>query len=285
MLMLPYDWKKAHTEIVQAVGAGLIVETRIDDAVSRILSVKVRNGLYDDPYGRLDPLTSFGTDAHRTLAREAAAASYVLLKDNGVFPLSPSDDIHVTGPAADHVGYLAGGWTTYWQGNDNAVIGTGMSIQDALEERLEGHQGNLVPTTESSDTVIVVFTEVPYAEGAGDTGNPSIFGDKAHPGNQAAYETALEAKAEGKTVIGVLASGRPLILEDTLEVFDAFVAIFLPGSEGGPALADVMYGDVSFNGTLSFTWPATLGYFTQGRNPETVLFPFGHGLLEDNGNG
>ena len=281
MLMLPMDWKNAHQEIMFAVNAGDIEQSRIDDAVTRILKTKYRNNLFEDPFERLDPVLNYGTLEHQLLARQAASESFVLLKNNDVFPLSNTNNVYITGPASDHVGYLSGGWTTNWQGNTNADIGTGKSIKTALVEHLASSLGTVTQSRNSADTVIVVFTEIPYAEGFGDTSNPSIFGDKAHPGNQQAYQEAVLAKAEGKTVIGVLASGRPLILENTLDTFDAFVAIFLPGSEGGPALVDNMYGITKFTGKLSFTWPASLAYFQTGKNETTTQFPFGYGLTTE----
>ncbi|MFP4286155.1 MAG: glycoside hydrolase family 3 protein [Candidatus Izemoplasmataceae bacterium] len=280
VLMLPMDWKSAHQEILFAVNNGSITQARINEAVSRILRVKYRNNLFTEPFDRLNPEDHFATEEHQLLARQAASESFVLLKNNDVFPLVNSDNIYITGPASDHVGYLSGGWTTYWQGNTEKNIGTGMSIKEALQERLHNTSGSLVNSVDEADTVIIVFTEIPYAEGAGDTMNPSIFGDKAHPDNYVAYQKAIEAKNQGKTVIGVLASGRPLILEDTLDTFDAFIAIFLPGSEGGSALVNTMYGEHPFSGKLSFTWPKSINYFTN-KDESNILFSFGYGLEVD----
>ncbi len=281
VLMLPSDWKNAHQEIIAAVQTEMILESRIDEAVTRILTVKYRNNLFTNPYDQLDSLTHFGTYEHKLLARQAASESFVLLKNNQALPLTSSENIFVTGPASDHVGYLAGGWTTYWQGNTNCDIGTGVSIKRAFDNYLLDYQKATESSLNDADTVVVVFTEVPYAEGAGDTSNPSIFGDKAHPDNELAYQQALSAKAAGKKVIGVLASGRPLLLGDTLDTFDAFIAIFLPGSEGGSALVNSLYGITPFTGQLSFTWPASLSYFTIGKTESTVLFPIGYGLKLD----
>jgi beta-glucosidase len=277
MLMLPMDWMSAHQEIILAVNQGSISQARIDEAVERILRVKYRSDLFTNPNYRLDSETNFATEANQALAKQAASESFVLLKNNDIFPLVDTDNVYITGPASDHVGYLSGGWTTFWQGNTSPRLGSGNSIKEALEARLLASSGTLVNTISEADTVIVVFTEIPYAEGAGDTMNPSIFGDKAHPDNYSAYQEALEAKAQGKTVIGVLASGRPLILDDTLDTFDAFIAIFLPGTEGGPALVDNLYGVTPFSGKLSFTWPKNLSYFSN-KVETNVLFPFGYGL-------
>ena len=280
MLMLPMDWKEAYTLLTQAVERELISMERIDDAVRRILTVKYNNNLFEKPMHRVDASVYFNSDAHKDLARQAARESFVLLENDNVLPLSGEENVYLTGPAADHVGYLAGGWTTFWQGNTNPRLGTGLSILEAIENRLINDDGAIVSSIEDSDIVIVVFTEVPYAEGYGDTNNPSLFDGLAHPDNYAAYQEALNAKELGKTVIGVIVSGRPLILGDTVETFDALIAVFLPGTEGGNALSDVLYGDDNFTGKLSFAWPKNLNFFNDREN--NTLYPFGYGLeIED----
>lgn len=277
MLMLPEDWKEAHETIIDAVDDGAIEEARIDDAVSRILKVKLDNNLFEDPYHRLNPNGNFATDEHKALAREAAAKSFVLLENEAVLPLSGDEAVYLTGPAHDHLGYLSGGWTIFWQGYENRYYGTGRTILEAMEERTEEESGAVVDTADEADTVVVVFNEIPYTEGEGDTDDPSLFGPLSHPDNGAAYEEALKAREDGKRVIGVVASGRPLMLEDTEDTFDALIAVFLPGSEGGNALADVLYGDTPFSGKLSFAWPRDTAYFDD-KSEENILYPYGYGL-------
>lgn len=276
MLMLPYDWKDAHSELIEAVNRGRISEERLDDAVRRILTVKYEQGLFEAPFYRLDPKTHFATDEHIALARQAARESMVMLKNDNGLPLTGEETLYITGPASDHVGYLAGGWTTHWQGNTDARLGTGTSVLEAIQARLEGESGRVATSMAEADTVLVVFTEVPYTEGYGDTDNPSLFSGLAHPDNINAYQEALNAKAAGKTVIGIIISGRPLLLEDTVDTFDTLIAAFLPGSEGGSAIADLLYGDADFTGRLSFAWPAATAYFSD-REAHT-LYPFGYGL-------
>jgi beta-glucosidase len=270
MLMEPYDWKAAYELIIESVNNGDISEDRINDAVTRILTVKYENGLFDNPYERLSVEDYFATSEHQALALQAASESMVLLKNDGSLPLQNNEKIYITGPAADHVGYLAGGWTTYWQGNIESDIGIGTSILDSISLYLNDHTGSVVETMDEADVVIVVFTEVPYAEGAGDTASPSLFGPTAHVDNRAAYQKAIDAKAAGKDVIGIIVSGRPLLLEDTTDTFNALVAIFLPGSEGGNAVRDVLYNEHPFTGKLSFGWP-------ENSNGD-ILYPFGYGL-------
>ncbi|TVP97272.1 MAG: glycoside hydrolase family 3 protein, partial [Acholeplasmatales bacterium] len=210
MLMLPYAWQAAHGILVDAANRGDVTIERIDDAVRRILRVKYAHNLFDDPFHRLDAETYFATDAHKELAREAAAKSFVLLENQGVLPLTGSEAVYLTGPAHHNIGYLSGGWTIHWQGTDAVYFGTGQTIYDAMKERIKDEAGQIVYSVGAADVVIVVFTEVPYTEWFGDTNQPALFGGLAHPGNQAAYQEALEAKSAGKTVIGVIASGRPL---------------------------------------------------------------------------
>ncbi len=278
VLMLPMDWQLAYNDIILSVNQGDIAMSRIDDAVKRILTVKYNNNLFEDPYARLNASDHFNTEDHQALAKQAAVESFVLLKNESGLPLTDDLDVYITGPASDHVGYLSGGWTTNWQGNENSDIGVGRSILAAVQARLDNAAGNLVNNMNDADVVVVVFTEVPYAEGFGDTDNPSLFEGLAHPDNIAAYQEALNAKSEGKTVIGIVASGRPVILGDTLDTFDAFFAIFLPGSMGGDAVNDVLYGDAQFTGKLSFTWPKNTDYFNDKTNTSNILFPFGYGL-------
>jgi beta-glucosidase len=288
MLMEPTDWEAAYMFIVDSVESGAISENRIDDAVERILTVKYNTGLFEDTVEEIDQAVVYSND-HQSLAKTAAIQSFVLLKNNDVLPLSKNESIYVMGPGSDHVGYLCGGWTTNWQGNTNADIGVGQSILDALTSRLEGETGRVVDSMEESDVVVVVFVETPYSEGVGDTPTPTLFEGLAHPDNEQAYEEALEAKAAGKTVIGILSSGRPLVLYDTLESFDAFFAIFLPGSEGGPAVSDVLVGDAPFSGTLSFTWPSTvddIGHIVSMEDYASLdkLYPYGYGLTTEGSN-
>ena len=277
MLMLPQDWQNAHGIIIDAVNNGDIAESRIDDAVRRILTVKYNNDLFDEPMYRLDAEQHFATDEHKALAREAAAKSFVLLENHDVLPLTGEETVYLTGPAHDHIGYLSGGWTINWQGIEEPYFGTGQSIYQAMKARVEQENGLIVDTIEDADIVIVVFTESPYTEWFGDTNNPSLFSGLAHPLNTEAYQEALAAKEAGKTVIGVIASGRPILLEDTLDTFDALIAIFLPGSEGGNAFSDVVYGDVEFTGKLSFAWPKNSAYFTD-KTASNILYSFGYGL-------
>ena len=284
MLMEPYDWKNTITALNDAVNEELISMNRINDAVRRILTVKYNRGLLDDPLGRLSEEDYFYTTEHQDLAREAVRKSLVLLKnENDVLPLTKSQNIYLVGPGSDNVGYMSGGWTTYWQGTSSSDIGVGTSIYDAFMRELSNNSGTLVNNISSADTVVVVLTETPYAESGGDNGILNLTGGNAHPDNVAALAIAAEAHSQGKTVIGILISGRPLILGDYINDFDGFVAAWLPGSEGGNGISDVVFGDYDFTGKLSFTWPIDSSQFGYNSNDESydeesVMYPFGYGL-------
>ncbi len=283
MLMEPYDWEQAMQLIVEAVEGNRIDEERIDDAVRRILQIKHKRGLFDDPFRRLDDSHLYSDD-HAALARDAVRKSLVLLEnDNDSLPLDKNDTIYLLGPGADNVGYQSGGWTRFWQGTEDADLGVGSSILDAFTEVLAANGGTLVNTVAAADTVVVVLAETPYSEGWGDNDNLTLTGGNAHVGNAAALTIAAQAQAAGKNVVGILISGRPLLLEDHLDHFDSFVAAWLPGTEGGAGIADVLFGDYDFHGTLSFTWPATfeqVGYTSNREDYDEMLvqYPFGYGL-------
>ncbi|MBU1094672.1 MAG: glycoside hydrolase family 3 protein [Firmicutes bacterium] len=284
MLMEPSDWLSAYDTLSQAVLNQRISIERIDDAVSRILTVKYTRGLMDHPFDRLAPETNLYTQEHQDLAREAVRKSLVLLKNDGqALPLSNNESIYITGPAVDHVGYMCGGWTTYWQGNTASDIGVGISIKDALSNVVNAQSVSLATTWANADTVIVVLTETPYSEGVGDHDQLTLTTGLSHPDNAAALLIANQAQAAGKNVIGILISGRPLVLGSYLDDFDAFIAAWLPGSEGGSGIADVIFGDYDFTGKLSFTWPkdiSQIGYTSTRSNYDEsyVMFPFGYGL-------
>ena len=256
---------------------------RINDAVSRIVKVKLERGLFDNPYVREDASVLYNED-HQSLAREAVRKSLVLLKnENQSLPLSKDTSIYLTGTASDHVGYMSGGWTTYWQGNTNRDIGVGTSIKDAMMTVLNEAGGKLVDNIADSNTVVIVLSEVPYSEGAGDNQILNLIEGKADSYNINALLIAQQAHDEGKNVVGILISGRPLLLENYLEYFDSFIAAWLPGSEGGLGISDVIFGDFDFVGKLSYTWPKSIAYVGYNSNREDydedlVHFPYGFGL-------
>lgn len=266
MSMEQSRWLPVMEILKQAVTDKKLPLSRVDDAVARILKVKFDAGLFDRPYALRDKAALLGSAEHKALAARAVKESLVLLKNaNAALPLRKGAKLFVTGPLADDVGFQCGGWTIAWQGggdkgSERLVPGT--SILDGLKKRAEEFGGSVV--TELSDAkdasvAVVVVGEVPYAEGVGDAAPGQSFGlddtlSKAAEGN---LEAISRAKTLGVPVVVIIVSGRPRIITDDLATWDALVAAWLPGSEGG-AVADVLFGLENFKGKLPVTWPSSL---------------------------
>jgi beta-glucosidase len=281
MLMAPDGWKLLFEHTLAQVRAGQITRARLDDAVRRILRVKARLGLFDEarPWeGRFDLLASAG---QRALARSAVRASLVLLKNSRqLLPIHSSAQVLVAGDGADDIARQCGGWTLGWQGSGqgNAGFPNGESIYAGIRAALAAGGGSAQLAADGSysvrpDVAIVVFGERPYAERAGDL--RSI--DYQH-GERRDLALLQRLRAAGIPVVSVLLSGRPLDVDPEIDASDAFVAAWLPGSEGG-GIADVLIGDShgvprqDFSGTLSFDWPASAAAATPAAE-----FARGYGL-------
>lgn len=283
VFMVPEDWRAFIANTVADVRAGRIPEARIDDAVTRILRVKMRSGLFDRPAdasvltGRADALDA------RALAREAVRESVVLLKnDDAVLPLRPGRRVLVVGASADSLSNQTGGWSLTWQGteNVNADFATGQTLLTALREALGAD--SVVYSVDGAgvdvsrfDTVVAVLGETPYAEYNGDVRFPvPVQHSLQHPADLAALQAV---SGKGVPVVTVLYSGRPAYANDLINLSDAFVAAFLPGTEGA-GLADVLVGGAhDFTARLSFAWPGSA--CSTGDGPGTVVqFARGYGL-------
>ena len=292
MAMAPDGWKELFHNTVAEVKSGKIPMARVDDAVRRILRTKVKLGLFDParPYaGRTDLV---GNPAHRAIARQAVAESLVLLKNEGVLPLKASAHILVAGADADDIGQAAGGWTLSWQGdgNTNADFPGGTSIYAGIAQAMKAAGGTATLSPDGSyttkpDVAVVVFGEQPYAEMRGD-----IKTLEFQAGDKEALAMLRKFKAAGIPVVSVFLSGRPLWVNPELNASDAFVAAFLPGTEG-EGVADVLVGDAAgkprtdFHGTLSYSWPKTAAQFTlnPGEKDYDPLFGLGYGLTYAHG--
>ena len=257
MAMLPYDYKDFMKDVKSAVERGEISESRINDAVSRILYQKFKAGLFDSkPNG--SKIENVGGKANREIARKAVASSVVLLKNEGsVLPLSKSNQhILVAGSGADNVGRQSGAWTVEWQGVDGNWIPGSTSILQGIrlaagnstkiDYSLGGNFGSL---DTKADVGIAVVSEKPYAEGWGDNENPSI-----EPEDLIAIDNL---KKSSNKVIVIIVSGRPLFIAEQLPKWDGAVAVWLPGSEGA-GVSDVLFGSQPFTGRLPVTWPSSL---------------------------
>ncbi|WP_428240062.1 glycoside hydrolase family 3 protein [Gynuella sp.] len=290
MIMVPDDWKALITNTIQDVNDGAIAMSRIDDAVRRILRVKFRAGLFtktkpSERQGAGDD-NNLHTDDMRALAREAVRKSLVLLKNNAdTLPLSKDARILVTGKTADNMMNQTGGWSLSWQGtgNTNSDFPYGDTILDGINNAISGtgevtYSRDGSAANENYDVIIAVIGETPYAEGNGDIGKFSTlsFGS-AYPADAKLLDT-LSSNAPSVPVVTVYVGGRPLWMNPELNKSSAFVAAWLPGTEGA-GVADVLFGDYPFTGKLSFSWPATDCQTTVNRNDgQTPLFAYGFGL-------
>jgi beta-glucosidase len=285
MYMAPDSWKALYDSTLAQARTGEIPMSRIDDAVRRILRVKARLGLFDAP--RPWEGKPVGTPEHRALAREAVRKSLVLLKNDGVLPIKGSARILVAGSGADDIGRQSGGWTLSWQGteNKNSDFPNAQSIYAGIAEAAKATGGSASLSVDGRfeakpDVAVVVFGEAPYAEGVGDLKTLEY-----QPDGKSDLALLKRLKAAGVPVVTVFLSGRPLWVNPEINASDAFVAAWLPGSEGG-GVADVLVGDAQgrprhdFTGKLSFSWPKTAGQFAlnRGQPGYDPLFALGYGL-------
>jgi len=282
MVMVPTEWKAFIANTIKQVEAGEIPMARIDDAVSRIVRVKLRAGLF----GKKPSASRYaGQDAalqNRPLARQLVQKSLVLLKnDTGALPLKPGRRILVVGEGANDLVLQSGGWSLTWQGNGTAS--DDFIVADSILAGIEAANGKDKVTYSvdgtgvdmaAFDTVVAVLAESPYAEGAGDVG-PS--GTLRHTSRYPQELAMLQRVAgKGRPVITLLLSGRPLWTNDVMNLSDSFVAAWLPGTEG-KGVADVLFkGGKSFTGTLPFAWPQTACQAVKGG--DAPLFAVGYGL-------
>ncbi|WP_164284099.1 glycoside hydrolase family 3 protein [Stenotrophomonas maltophilia] len=298
MAMASDSWKGFYETTLAAVKDGRITPQRLDDAVRRILRVKFRLGLFEAgrPSTRAvgGQFALIGAPAHRAVARQAVRESLVLLKNqNGLLPLSPKQRILVAGDGADDVGKQAGGWTLNWQGTGTTRkdFPNADTIYEGIARQARAAGGEAVLAVDGRyavkpDVAVVVFGEDPYAEFQGD--RPTLA---YKPGNETDLALLKRLKAEGIPVVAVFLSGRPLWVNREINAADAFVAAWLPGSEGA-GIADVLLrgsdGRVQhdFKGKLSYSWPRTATQYANnvGQKDYDPLFAFGFGLTyADNG--
>ncbi|WP_076069815.1 glycoside hydrolase family 3 protein [Sphingomonas montana] len=285
-------WKALYDNTLKQAQSGEIPAARLDDAVRRILRVKVRAGTFDRgrPSSRAlaGKMNLIGAADHRAVARRAVRESLVLLKnEGGLLPLQPSANILVAGGGADNIPQQAGGWSLTWQGGGttNADFPNAETIWSGIAAAVKAAGGTATLSadgafTKKPDAAIVVFGEPPYAEFKGD--RPTL---EYSPDDKADLALLRKLKAAGVPVVAVFLSGRPLWVNAELNASDAFVAAFLPGSEGG-GVADMLFrtkaGKVAndFRGTLSFSWPKRPDQYVLNRTDPGYdpLFPIGYGL-------
>jgi beta-glucosidase len=282
MIMIPYGpgHKNSYVDFIQdlkeLVAGGQVSQARIDDAVRRILRVKFQMGLFESTATDPSLTDAIGSSAHREVARECVRESLVLLKnDRHALPLPSQINLAVFGKGADDLGVQCGGWTIDWQGRTGKVTLGGTTILSAIRQAVS-EQSTVTFSPDGSkinkaDAVIVVVGEPPYAEMKGDRSNLDLSADDA--------ALISRAAATGKPVVTILLSGRPLILNSALAESEAFIAAWLPGTEG-QGVTDVLFGDYKFTGKLPRTWPHSNDHVRAGDLAEKPEFPFGFGLTD-----
>ncbi len=299
VLMVPEspNWKELHANTLKDVQDGMITKERLDDAVTRILRVKMRFGLLGPYANKGKPSTRkwagktqvLGAPEHREVARQAVRESLVLLKNNDkILPLPKASKILLAGKSANNIGNQSGGWTIDWQGNKNvnADFPGSTSIYAAFQKALDPAKGQVTlsesgaEATPDYNAAVVVIGETPYAEFGGDIGatpNRSMENALLHPEDLVVLNT-IKSRAPDLPIITVFLSGRPLYVNKELNRSKAFIAAWLPGSEG-EGITDVIFGDYEFKGKLSFSWPAAACQVPINKGDgQTPLFPFGFGL-------
>ena len=261
---------------IEAVKEGSIPMDRIDDAVTRILKIKKKIGLFDRPIKDPQNINMVGSKKHRDLARESVRKSMVLLKNkNKLLPIDRSGKkISFVGEHADNIGYQCGGWTITWQGGSGDIT-PGTSILDAFKATVKDTNdisysiyGENIP---DSDIIIAVIGEKPYSEGWGDRKSLDLSDEDK--------KILKRVKEKNLPYLIILVSGRPLLIEDEIKDCDAFIAVWLPGTEGA-GIADVIFGDYPPTGKLSMSWPRSMDQLpiNIGDKIYNPLFPFGYGL-------
>jgi beta-glucosidase len=253
MVMLPFDYDSLSENIHRALANGDISQSRVDEAVQRILNVKFEMGLFDQAATNGVDAKDIGSQLHRNLAREAVRKSLVLLKNNNAVPISKKNTrkILVAGSAADNIGVQSGAWTVEWQGIDGNWI-PGASILKGIRDTVSKNtkveydlRGDFIEQNGLADVGIAVVGEAPYAEGWGDKEDPRLSAQD--------LETIGKLKKISKKVVVIIVSGRPLNIKEYAKEWDAVIAAWLPGSEG-QGVADVLFGDYPFVGALPIDW-------------------------------
>lgn len=276
MVMLPYDYKSFFVTMKQLVNEKRISVERIDDAVRRILRIKFKLGLFEKPFTDRSLLSKVGSQEHRMIARDAVRQSLVLLKnENKILPLPKNNKkILVVGKAADDIGLQCGGWTIAWGGAEGNIT-KGTTILEAIKKAVEPNTTVTYSVDgknlSDADVAIAVIGEKPYAEGQGDRTDLSLSPEDIN--------LITNIKSRDIPLIVILISGRPMIITNIIEECDAFIAAWLPGTEG-EGVADVLFGDYKPTGKLSNSWPKSMSQIpiNVGDNNYDPLFPYGFGL-------
>ena len=293
MSMVPYDYSFCE-HLIDLVRTDEVPMARIDEAVTAILRVKFQLGLFDDPYPNKKLIERFATEASTEVNLQAAREAITLLENDGVLPLSKSSRVLVTGPCADALSVLNGGWTITWQGNEESLYPQDKdTILEAVQKAVDANQVSFVPGVSFDesididavveqamkvDVVIACLGEPAYCETPGDINDLTL--------SQPQLDLMVALADTGKPVVVTLTQGRPRVVASIVEHARAIVLAYLPGMEGGRAIADVLFGDANPSGKLPFTYPKyNSGFMTYDHKPseaavfkDSVQWEFGHGL-------
>jgi beta-glucosidase len=280
MVMVPKKYREFHELLVKLVKEGGVSQSRIDDAVMRILQVKIAMGLLNRSRSHLADRrlhAEFGSNEHKQVARQCVRESLVLLKNNRrILPLAKTvRRIHVSGKNANDIGNQCGGWTIDWQGKSGKILPGGTTILEGIERAVSPETRvtfSLDGTNaKGADVAVAVIGETPYAEGRGDRMDLSL-----DPADLATIDNLNRAAVP---VVTILVSGRPLLIEPALLKSRAFLAAWLPGTEG-QGIADVLFGDYRPTGKLSMTFPRSMSDALKniGDINYAPLFRYGFGL-------
>lgn len=276
MLMQPHNFENVINLIISGANNNTIPMSRINDAVGRIIKVKYEMGLFEEKERNPSDLRN---ENSLNIARKAVRESLVLLKNNeNVLPLDKDMNLLVIGEGSDNIGIQSGGWTINWQGGDQINI-PGTTILDAFKEVSTGNIYTDVNDIDLADAIVLVISEKPHAEMMGDSTGLSLISDTGYASNLSHIQSAIN---KGKPVITLMLASKPLLIEDYIEDFDAFVMLFLPGTEG-LGITDVLYGDHNFKGKLPYTWPkfvdqANHTMLMDNYNPNDYRFAYGSGM-------
>lgn len=301
MSMVPLSFDFAG-HVVALVRNGEIPEGRIDEAVRRILTIKFKLGLFEDPLPNLAKFDKFGSEEFATIALNSARESVTLLKnEQAILPLSKDKRVLVCGPGANSLNALNGGWTHTWQGEDTTFNTVGKSTVFEAMQKIGGTNNvsllnmtfadstlpNIAQAATKSDVIVLCLGESPSTEKPGDI----------HDLNLSPIQRQLVAAASktGKPIVVVLLEGRPRIISEIEPLSQGILMAYLPGDEGGQAIAEIIYGDVNPSGKLPYTYPRYAGdivhydyKYTEtkdskfGYNAIQPQFPFGYGLSYSN---
>ncbi len=278
------DLPKFQEGIKRGIATDTVSITRVDDAVKRILRQKFRLGLFEHPFPDTTLVNLVGIEKHRTIARQAVRESLVLLKNDGVLPIQKDvKKIVVVGEHADNAGLQSGGWTIKWQGTQENYKGA-TTILDGIRDIAQGeiiYDTNATQQHKDADVALIVVGETPYAEFFGDVGDGE--GQYKLTLSRKHQQYIAHYKKQGVKTVVVLISGRPLVVTDEISKSDAFVAAWLPGSEG-KGIAEVLFGQENFKGKLPHSWPRSVEDYEGIYGPNhwdgniKPLFELGYGL-------